>query len=296
MAKLLQNFSTLTSFVYCNGMLRNLSSLNPGSSKVWRKTRNFNEIGRSLLRNCNKPSTIIQKRYKRDALLAQVHASPYMIMRAGPSDFNDMLDVMWQCYFPDEPCMRSLGLGRERISIFDELSLAIMQQGLSVVARCKYNGVIVGGAINNSTCPWDPDLTERHACTIADPDIRELYLFWAYLQRAPNLWKKYCTNKIFEIQDVFVTHDERGRGLAGLLTGYSIHLGADSNFRLIRVDATSSYEQKICEKLGMRLEYDISYCSYVGANNEPVFTPSPPHDRGVKVYISEPHSLPKVKK
>lgn len=298
MAKPLQILSYLSNIIYRNGVRRKFSSLKvpqiSGPSKISRKTWNFNGAGRSLLCNCIKPLPIIPKRYlNRDALAAKIHASSYIIMRAAPTDFDDMLDVMWQCYFPDEPCVRSLGLGRERNAVFDEQMLDVMKKGLSIVARCKYNGVIVGGAINNSTNPWDPDLTERHACTLADPDMRELYLFWAYVQRAPNIWKKYCTNKIFEVQDVFVSHDERGRGLGRILTDFSLQHGADSGFRLLRVDATSTYEQKICENLGMRMEYDIPFCSYVGANNEPVISPSPPHDRGIRVYVIEPHSLPK---
>lgn len=106
---------------------------------------------------------------------------------------------MWQSYFKEEPIIKSLGLGTTPNNIFDEHIIKALSQGLSLVARCRYDGCIVGAAINEGTCPWDPDAWDKFACTLCNINMRRLYQFYAYVQRLPDLWNLACTSKIFEV-------------------------------------------------------------------------------------------------
>lgn len=68
-----------------------------------------------------------------------------------------------------------------------------------LVAKCKYNGCIVGACINTSTNPWDPDMEEKLACKIQSDDIRKLILFYAHIMRVPDLWRCLGVQKVYEV-------------------------------------------------------------------------------------------------
>lgn len=106
---------------------------------------------------------------------------------------------MWSSYFIDEPVYKALGIGTSPNHVMDEHVLKALSHGLSLIARCKYDGCIAGAAINEGTCPWDPDARDKFACSLCNMKLRQLHQFYAYLMRAPNLWQLACTSKIFEV-------------------------------------------------------------------------------------------------
>lgn len=106
---------------------------------------------------------------------------------------------MWSSYFPHEPSASSIGLGNKRNPIIDEVLMRCLSEGLSVAAKCKYTGKIVGACLNESTVPWDPDKMDRLACSISCVKTRHLFHFWAFLQRAPKLWDKFQVQKVLEV-------------------------------------------------------------------------------------------------
>jgi len=216
-----------------------------------------------------------------------VQDDPFIILRASPEDTEEILDLMWESYFPDEPITKSTGLHLQRNEIFDQETTNTLSKGISLIARCKYNGCLVGGCINNVLCPWDADMMEKFACTLKNEKMAELYMFFAYLIRAPDLFDKYCTSQVFEIQMVFVRHTDRKKGLACRLVQASRDLAVDLGYQIIRVDASNIQSAKICEKLKMKLVFELPYCSYIGENMEPVFKVNEPNQT-LRVYIDAP--------
>lgn len=107
---------------------------------------------------------------------------------------------MWKAYYPDEPTASALGIGMKHNAVLDQHALQMLYEGVSVVAKCKYDGNIVGACINESTNPWDPDMSERFACNVACEKTRQLLLFWAHLEREPKIWQRFCTQKVFEVR------------------------------------------------------------------------------------------------
>ncbi|XP_022919790.1 uncharacterized protein [Onthophagus taurus] len=223
----------------------------------------------------------------------ETQSNSYIIIRPDKHNYSEIVDVMYDSYFRDEPIVRCLGVGKMPNSVLEEEIVRELSQGLSLIAKCKYDGCIVGGAINCGACPWDPDVMDKFACTLSNQKMRQLFQFWAYIQRAPNLWNLTCTRKIFEISHLFVLPDERNKGLASQLIKKSIETGADCGFTCIRVDASTAKTAKICEKIGMKLVYEIPYCSYLGTNQRPVIEPHPT-ETSVKTYVTTPH-FPKKK-
>lgn len=123
----------------------------------------------------------------------------FVIVRAKQEDYPCIQDLLWKYFYPHEPTTACLGLGHTHNPVFDDESERILVEGYSLVAKCKYNGDIIGACLNKSCCPWDPDVLDEYACNVSCPRTRELLHFYAHLQRAPCLWDKYCTHKYFEV-------------------------------------------------------------------------------------------------
>lgn len=111
---------------------------------------------------------------------------------------------MKEYFFPEEPTVMAVGLGRRKNPMFEHHVQLALEEGISIIAKCKCTGEIVGGCVNKTTCPWDADMLDRLACTLSCEATKSLYQFYAYLQRAPCLWEKYCTNKVFEVDITFL--------------------------------------------------------------------------------------------
>ncbi|KAK4880907.1 hypothetical protein RN001_004226 [Aquatica leii] len=123
---------------------------------------------------------------------------PFTIIRARKEDYCDVINLLWKSYYPDEPTFMALKLGYMYQPVFDELAYTYLEDGLSYVAKCSFTYEVVGGCINTVCSPWEPNDMDRFACKLPSPELQHLYQFRAYVQRAPCLWEKYCTDKIFE--------------------------------------------------------------------------------------------------
>ncbi|CAH0554093.1 unnamed protein product [Brassicogethes aeneus] len=167
--------------------------------------------------------------------------SDYIFLRANKSDTDAILDLMKISYYTEEPTYTALQIEDPKISL--EGASRSLAEGLSYVARCRVNmmGVLWGASINCTSNPWDPDLKEKLACSVQDPKLRQLFLFYAHIQRAPNLFKCFNVQKVYEIECVFVSPEHRYRGIAAKLIELSRNLGRDCGYKIIRCDATSAF-------------------------------------------------------
>ncbi|RZC34600.1 dopamine N-acetyltransferase, partial [Asbolus verrucosus] len=214
----------------------------------------------------------------------QPNKENFLILRATPDDYDKILKLMRRAYYPEEPTTSSLAF--KPTAVFEDSTIKILSEGYSLIAKCKYNDDILGACINETTHCWDPEMKDKLACKVGCVKSRQLLHFYAHMQRVPNLWKKYGVQKVFEIAHLFVRKDERGNGIAKKLVQHSRVLAADCGFALVRVDATSHYTAKLCEKINMKLIDEIPYCSYVGHDQRPVFNPPDPH-KSVKIYVDD---------
>ncbi|XP_030752554.1 dopamine N-acetyltransferase-like [Sitophilus oryzae] len=232
------------------------------------------------------PSKAILQDFKRTFALFKTRdkvkeISPYIIVRADKDEYNEVLNVMHESYYPEEPTCYSLKIAPN--PILDERAMKAMEEGFTLVAKCKYNGCIVGACINESTSPWDPEMEEKLACAVKCDKLKKLLMFYAYMMRAPDLWRCLGVQKVYEMSYAFVKRSHRKKGLAYKLLSESKSLGADAGFPVVRCDATNIYTAKICERLGMKKVAEIPYCTYLDQNLEPIFKPPWPHE-GVKIF------------
>lgn len=212
---------------------------------------------------------------------------PFVIVHPEKDDYGDILQLMWIAYFKDEPVAKALGIGRSPNTILEDHILKSLSQGFSLIAKCKEDDKIAGVCINEVTSPWDPDAWEKIARSLWNPRLRNLYQFYVHLQRAPGLWEMANVQKIFEIAYLCVNPEERGKGLGTALVQRAIDTGADCGYSCIRIDATSVKTQAICEKLNLKMVYELPYRAYIGYNKKPVIRPAAP-EKAVKVYVATP--------
>lgn len=222
--------------------------------------------------------------FRKDSTHKETELSQYIIVKATKDDYVPVLRVMHSSFYPDEPTCSCLGIGPN--SVMDERTLMDMAEGMSLLARLKYGGDIVGACVNSSIYPWDPDQTEKLASSCKCNKLKTLLLFYAHMTRRPDFWKSYGVKKVFEMAYVFVKPEHRNKGISFRLMQDSRKLAADKGFQIIRCDATNFVTARICEKLGMRLVDEIPFSSYLGKNFEPVFKPPPPHE-SVKIYMDD---------
>lgn len=132
---------------------------------------------------------------------------PWVIVRATTADCAPLIEVMYRSYYPAEPTFLAAGLCCERNSSFDVAVAKDLSEGLTLLAKTKECGTIVGGSVNRRSCPWDPDALEQFACNLACNKTRLLLNFYAYVARRPNIWERFRTNSIFEVKSktIYIT-------------------------------------------------------------------------------------------
>ncbi|KAJ8980604.1 hypothetical protein NQ317_010815 [Molorchus minor] len=263
---------------YPESKTRELSGINSAAWEIRRGVRYLKQIGEIFL--------ILNNLFQDDPF------SRYIYLRATKNDYQEIINLMHTSYYPDEPTCACLNITEN--PLLDESALHSLAEGTSMVARCKFDGTLAGACINESTSPWDPDIKEKIACGVNCEQVKRLLLFYAHMQRLPDVWNKYSVQKVFEMSQLFVTKCHRKKGIGFRLLKHSRALAADCGYKVVRCDATSEYTAKLCKRMGMKKIAEIPYCSYLESEKlEPVFQPAHPH-KAVKIFVDiNPQKKPK---
>ncbi|KAL3276615.1 hypothetical protein HHI36_011987 [Cryptolaemus montrouzieri] len=178
-------------------------------------------------------------------------------------------------FYPNEPTCKAIGITDPTILL--DKSLAILSQGVSLVAKCRNTGKMLGLALNEKTMPWDIELYYKLADEVKCKKIKTLLKFYAYVLRSTNLFEKFNVPKVFEITNLSVALEAQGMGIGNELVKSSQHIALNNGFKLMRIDASSLFTARICEKMNMELISEIPYNSYLDENGLPVFDIPLPH-------------------
>ncbi|KAG5880742.1 hypothetical protein JTB14_025506 [Gonioctena quinquepunctata] len=208
--------------------------------------------------------------------------SPFIILRATKQDYCPILDLMYKSFYKEDPTYHQLGITQN--AVMDETAMKNMAEGITLVARCKNDGCIVGACINETTNKWDPDLKEKLAASVQCPNVRQLLLFQAHIQRFPNLWECYGTKKVFEITNMFVKIGYKSTDIAERLLNESRELAADCGYKIVRFNATSYSMANLATRQHMVLAGEMPYRLYLGRDLNPVIDPPYPNE-SVKVFV-----------
>lgn len=245
-------------------------------------------LNASKLKNTPSPRNLALFRKKKKIINPQL--SNYVFVHPERDEFNKVYKLMEDCFLPDETTIRSLDAGFQYNPVFEKEIYETLEFGYSYIAKCKWTGCIVGACLNFATSEGYAKILRDYACQIKDEDTRNILLFYAYVQEAPELFEKYCENQCFVIRAVAVDRDNRNLKLATELIRLSRNLGVDLGFPLVRCDSSNYAISKICETLGMEWEWEMKYCEYLDKGGMVVFDPPPPN-LSVTTYIDLPLRL-----
>lgn len=204
-----------------------------------------------------------------------------------PARFDEVIQHL-RLSFPDEPLNVSIGLCKygEPCELLEHHDLMTLQEGLSVMAVDVKTGEIAGVALNGISRPGDVEKALEEMASIDNLQFHRIFGLLHNANKELDLFTKYDTDKIFELRILSVGSNFRGRGLAKELCVRSELIAEECGAKIIKVDATSLFTQKICESAGFKSIKDIRYHDFKDENGKIIYNTESPHDF-YKVMIKE---------
>ncbi|XP_013196937.1 uncharacterized protein LOC106139968 [Amyelois transitella] len=143
---------------------------------------------------------------------------------------------------------------------------------------------MIGVLIANKLFPWAADELEEWAHYTASRPERHRMYFCAHCIRSPNLFTKYNINFIYDVEVLVTASEVTAQGVGTLLLKTAIDNAYELRYPLVQVVAVSQYTARICEKCGMKREWEMSYTDFVDDFGQRVFFPRSPHHT-VAIYV-----------
>ncbi|XP_063932539.1 uncharacterized protein LOC135144393 [Zophobas morio] len=195
------------------------------------------------------------------------------------SKFEDVIHHL-RHNFPDEPLNASVGLcvHGKPCELLEHHDLMTMQDGLSVMALDKATGEIAGVALNGIARKGDVEKALEDMKTIDNIKYQRIFGLLNNVNKTADLYSKYNVDKIFELRILSVDSRFRGKGLAKELFRRSEMVAKEHGFKLIKVDATSLFTQRVAECLDFIVEKSVKYGDYKDENGQKMYDTKSPHD------------------
>lgn len=154
---------------------------------------------------------------------------------------------------------------------------------------------IAGVALNGILLRGDIEEALINVNELKDERTKKIFRLLYEQNLKLNLFNRFNVDKIFEIRILSVDSQFRGQGLAKQLWQRSEYMANEfdfevilllngcllfinSNFKLIKADATGLFSQKISMSFGFIPCLELRYDSYTDKEGEPIFRVEPPHD------------------
>ncbi|XP_046824196.1 arylalkylamine N-acetyltransferase 1-like isoform X1 [Vespa crabro] len=206
-------------------------------------------------------------------------AMDYHIEIITRDDKHRVLKFLRRFFFRDEPLNQNIALIPEGenstcLELEDYCSKSSLENNLSLMAVSS-TGAIIGVLLNGKLEPCEedePDYIEN----CENLKFRKILRFLHYIDKRVNVGK-FQDQNILEIRIISVDTNWRGKGIAKALIEKTIEIAKEHNFQAIRVDCTSMFSGKLCERFGFETIDQVKYSDYVDENGKPIFTPAPPH-------------------
>ncbi|CAG9858636.1 unnamed protein product [Phyllotreta striolata] len=203
-------------------------------------------------------------------------------MEYGPipsSRFDDVINHLRKS-FPDEPLNASVGLSlhNQPCPLLEKYDLLTLHEGLSVMALDTETGEIAGVALNGISRRGDIEQSLENMKTIDSVPYHRIFGLLNGVNKELDLFTAYNVDKIFDLRILSVDSKYRGKGLAKELFSRSEIIAEEHGFKLMKVDATSLFTQKICEAFGLKVIKTVRYGDYKDENGKKIYPTESPHD------------------
>lgn len=148
-------------------------------------------------------------------------------------------------------------------------------------AKCEQiAGVVLNGCLQYK----DVETSWKEIEALQDDAFKKIFVFLYKHNARHNLFREFNVDKVFEVRILSVDAKFRGQGIAKSLLRKCEEFAAENGFRLLKMDATSMFTQKVAASLGYLTRSEYRYDEYVDENNERIFDVEPPHQSNKIMY------------
>ena len=187
----------------------------------------------------------------------------YQIVK--PEQYKEALDLFNTYFLPYEPTCRGLGCGQQSEKM-DEIVLDCLKSNLSWCAVEETTGKMIG--LMSSRCELIddlPDIPPTFGEYIESGLSREIASIWVLFDLVLNtkdIMKKNQERKMLMLFALCVHSAHRNKGIGGELVRRTMNHAVKCGYSLAAVICTSSFTQKIFEKLEFNKVNEIEYANY----------------------------------
>lgn len=130
----------------------------------------------------------------------------------------------------------------------------------------------------------DVETSSKQIEALEDGAFKKIFVFLHAHNAQQNLSKEFSVDKIFEVRILSVDARFRGQGIAKKLLLKCEEFAMENGFRLIKMDATSLFTQRVAASLDYQMRSEYRYDEYLDENNQQIFHVESPHESNKIMY------------
>ncbi|XP_055384309.1 uncharacterized protein LOC129613976 [Condylostylus longicornis] len=222
------------------------------------------------------------------------------IRLATKDDHDLILDCFRKWYWPEEPL--SVGFQIKTPSFVEEETFSsIPEKGLSLIAfetknnennlnddngagggnnqtnDDSNNEIPIGFLVNGLSYPNLGLELHNKFKDLGCKRMMALLNLIDVIDKKEDIFKKFSTEKTFNLISVAVSPEYRGKNIGYRLFERAFQMAKTLGFKIANVDCSSYYSAKIAEKCKMQLIAEIAYTEHKDSDGNQIFKPPPPH-------------------
>ncbi|KAK9870766.1 hypothetical protein WA026_009727 [Henosepilachna vigintioctopunctata] len=255
----------------------------------WMKEQTPNELSRKLQTiNLIRPILIESKNYSKPSKEVADPKKcpkkiPYIMCQPMVEEFETVLDIVNRIYFRKEPSLKFLGIKMN--PFLERQFIDKLKEGVSIMAKCKYTGRIVGIALNETIKPWEHEIIAKQAKSQKCAKTKEMMMFWAYLTKTSNPFQgDPCLYEIFKSTVLYMDRAEQRFGLGRMIAKECINMAIREKYKLIKSRTTDARYAETLRLLGFNQILHLPFDAYKNEDGIKVLEHVPPPNIGAKVF------------
>ena len=182
--------------------------------------------------------------------------STFRIEQMCENDRNDVLNLLLNSFFKDEPLAKYLQLNKP-IEFAENIFNNSLKENCSFVIHDNQTNRLIGLCLNEI-------VHENHEEILNEKDEKIFFILQLLnsMHFNQNLFQQFQTNSLLHIFILNIDEDYRGYGLASQLISKTIQSAKEMNIKGIYAEATSFNSLKCFEKLNFQIYHQIKYKDY----------------------------------
>ncbi|XP_052286365.1 arylalkylamine N-acetyltransferase-like 2 isoform X2 [Dreissena polymorpha] len=174
-----------------------------------------------------------------------------------PDRYNDAFAILKDHFIPDEPLGWAFGVKWHQE--FQDVCKKALSDNCSLCMMSKENNAIMGVCLIEYKSSSDPP---PNFDFMTYEELRELLKFVTHKSKEVDFFNRYGVDEALYFFMLGVHKKYQRIGLGSRLLEAGVALGKELGFKAIKVEATSNFSQRICQKLKFECILDMPYDDY----------------------------------